>query len=53
LCRDLQEAQKEFVDNDGFSVLMRAMQSDVDKLKVKAAFMLSSICKDRSDFKGR
>lgn len=42
-----------FIENDGFSVLMRAMQTDVEKLKVKAAFMLSALCVDRPDIKGR
>jgi hypothetical protein len=43
LVRDFPDAQKEFTDNDGFSVLMRAMQQDVEKLKIKAAFMLSAV----------
>ncbi|XP_060086382.1 hsp70-binding protein 1-like [Ylistrum balloti] len=51
LCRDVPDAQKVFVDNDGFSVVMRAMQSDVEKLKIKAAFMLSSLCNDKPEFK--
>ena len=52
LTRDNSEAQKVFVGQDGFSILMRAMQTDIEKLKVKAAFMLSSLCVDRSDIKG-
>ncbi|KAK2587006.1 hypothetical protein KPH14_010973 [Odynerus spinipes] len=36
--------------NDGYSVLLRAMQSSVKKLQIKSAFLLSSLCnKDNSD----
>lgn len=52
LSRDLSDAQDEFAKHDGFSVLMRAMQTNVEKLKVKAAFMISSMCFDRPQFKG-
>ncbi|XP_041365570.1 hsp70-binding protein 1-like isoform X1 [Gigantopelta aegis] len=47
LCRDSQDAQKVFTDCDGFSVLMRAMQSDVEKLVIKAAFFLCHMCIDQ------
>ena len=30
--------------NDGYSVLLRAMQSSVEKLQIKSAFLLSSLC---------
>lgn len=30
--------------NDGYSVLLRAMQSPVEKLQIKSAFLLSSLC---------
>lgn len=30
--------------NDGYSVLLRAMQSSVTKLQIKSAFLLSSLC---------
>lgn len=30
--------------NDGYSVLMRAIQSPVEKLQIKSAFLLSSLC---------
>lgn len=29
---------------DGYSVLLRAMQSSVEKLQIKSAFLLSSLC---------
>ncbi|XP_069134050.1 hsp70-binding protein 1-like [Argopecten irradians] len=51
LCRDVPSAQKVFVENDGFSVVMRAMQSDVEKLKIKAAFMLTSLCNENPEYK--
>ncbi|XP_015586417.1 hsp70-binding protein 1 isoform X2 [Cephus cinctus] len=36
--------------NDGYSVLLRAIQSPVEKLQIKSAFLLSSLCnKDNSD----
>ncbi|XP_011684829.1 PREDICTED: hsp70-binding protein 1 [Wasmannia auropunctata] len=36
--------------NDGYSVLLRAMQSPVEKLQIKSAFLLSSLCsKDDSN----
>lgn len=31
--------------NDGYSVLLRAMQSPEEKLQIKSAFLLSSLCK--------
>ncbi|XP_077273419.1 hsp70-binding protein 1 isoform X1 [Temnothorax americanus] len=38
--------------NDGYSVLLRAMQSPVEKLQIKSAFLLSSLCgKDDSNVK--
>ncbi|XP_048780054.1 hsp70-binding protein 1-like isoform X2 [Ostrea edulis] len=51
LTRENQKAQKVFADHDGFSVLMRAMQTDVEKLKIKAAFLLSSLCSNQPEFK--
>ena len=52
LCRDCLEAQEEYIQNDGFSVLMRTMQADVEKLKIKASFFLANFCIERSDIKG-
>jgi hypothetical protein len=52
LTRENQNAQKVLADRDGFSVLMRAMQTDIEKLKIKAAFLLSSLCTDQPAFKG-
>ncbi|XP_001605940.1 hsp70-binding protein 1 isoform X2 [Nasonia vitripennis] len=36
--------------NDGYSVLMRAIQSPVEKLQIKSAFLLSALCnKDKGN----
>ena len=36
--------------NDGYSVLIRAIQSPVEKLQIKSAFLLSSLCnKDKGN----
>ncbi|KAI0237726.1 Hsp70-binding protein 1 [Lamellibrachia satsuma] len=43
LVRQFPEGEEAFVSVDGFSVLMRAMQSDEEKLQVKAAFLLANI----------
>ncbi|XP_039313830.1 hsp70-binding protein 1 [Solenopsis invicta] len=39
--------------HDGYSVLLRAMQSPVEKLQIKSAFLLSSLCSksDSNDMK--
>ncbi|XP_053383847.1 hsp70-binding protein 1-like [Mercenaria mercenaria] len=51
LIRDCEEGLDGFLSHDGFSVIMRAMQTDIDKLKIKSAFMLSSICSDNNKCK--
>ncbi|XP_043915562.1 hsp70-binding protein 1 isoform X2 [Protopterus annectens] len=43
LVREQESGLRKFLDQDGFSVLMRAMQSSISKLKVKAAFLLQNI----------
>uniref|UniRef100_A0A8C5MNU2 Hsp70-binding protein 1 n=1 Tax=Leptobrachium leishanense TaxID=445787 RepID=A0A8C5MNU2_9ANUR len=43
LVREQDAGLDEFVKQDGFSVLMRAMQSNVLKLKVKSAFLLQNL----------
>ncbi|EEB15449.1 Hsp70-binding protein, putative [Pediculus humanus corporis] len=44
LARGSEEGLKEFIITDGFSVLLRALQTDVQKLNIKSAFLLTSIC---------
>lgn len=46
IVRDNKEGLKKFMHEDGFSVLLRAMQSNVDKLKVKSAFLLGALCSE-------
>lgn len=43
LVREQETGLAEFVKLDGFSVLMRAMQTDVLKLKIKSAFLLQNL----------
>ncbi|XP_046980231.1 hsp70-binding protein 1 isoform X1 [Schistocerca americana] len=44
LVRENKNALQEFIKHAGYSVLLRAMQSNVEKLQVKSAFLLSSLC---------
>nr|XP_039267628.1 hsp70-binding protein 1-like [Styela clava] len=37
-------------NNDGFSVLVRAMQSEVPKLKMKCVFFVKSLCEDDTKY---
>ncbi|KAK6634090.1 hypothetical protein RUM44_004698 [Polyplax serrata] len=48
LARDNKEGLEEFVNCDGFSVLLRALQTDIQKLNTKAAFLLTSLCQGNS-----
>ncbi len=41
-----------FVEHDGFSVLLRAMQTSDERLQTKAAFMMRAMCASRPQFKG-
>ncbi|KAH9373477.1 hypothetical protein HPB48_009522 [Haemaphysalis longicornis] len=45
-------AYLEFEKEDGFSVLLRALQSDTSKLKAKACFLLSSLCSQQEKSRG-
>ncbi|XP_069056863.1 hsp70-binding protein 1 [Pleurodeles waltl] len=51
LVREQEAGLLEFVKLDGFSVLMRAMQSDVMKLKVKSAFLLQNLLTSHPEHK--
>ncbi|BFZ19877.1 hypothetical protein BsWGS_22916 [Bradybaena similaris] len=44
LVRSHTEALQQFMAHDGLSVLMKCITSDIERLRVKATFMLSSIC---------
>ncbi|XP_059203055.1 hsp70-binding protein 1 [Centropristis striata] len=43
LVREQEAGLQAFLSNDGFSVLMRGMQSDNEKLRTKSAFLLLSL----------
>ncbi|XP_070553347.1 hsp70-binding protein 1-like [Ptychodera flava] len=45
------KAQEEFVKDDGFSVVIRAMQSNIEKLQIKAAFMVNAMITDNATLK--
>jgi len=51
LIRENDHALEEFGRLQGYSVLLRAMQSHVEKLKIKAAFLLTYICNRQSAVK--
>ena len=51
LIRECADGQKVFVEHDGFSSLLRVLQSPVEKLRVKAAFMLRSLCNEDASYK--
>lgn len=44
IIRDNSMALHKFSQHDGFSVLLRAMQSEIEKLKTKSSFLLTSLC---------
>ncbi|XP_072281538.1 hsp70-binding protein 1 isoform X2 [Pyxicephalus adspersus] len=52
LVREQEAGLSEFVQKDGFSVLMRAMQNDVEKLKIKSAFLLQNLLCSHPEHKG-
>ncbi|MBN3286204.1 HPBP1 protein, partial [Polyodon spathula] len=43
LVRELEVGLTDFLSHDGFSVLMRGMQSGLEKLRTKAAFLLQNL----------
>ncbi|GLH13986.1 Uncharacterized protein GBIM_18445 [Gryllus bimaculatus] len=51
LVRENKKALKEFNEKNGYSVILRAMQSDIEKLKIKSAFLLSSLCSQNEQIK--
>ena len=51
--REYPDALEEFIKYDGFSSLMRAMQTGEEKIKIKSAFMISAVCVSNSTCKGR
>lgn len=51
LVRESVEVQDEFVKCDGFSVLLRAMQTNIEKLQIKSSFLMSALCQEQVKFK--
>lgn len=51
MTRECAEAQEALMSCDGFSSLLRALQSSVEKLRVKAAFMLTCLCNENPVYK--
>nr|CAG4641237.1 EOG090X0EEI [Eulimnadia texana] len=44
LIRDHDKSLEAFINADGFSCLLRVLQTDIEKLRIKAAFLLASLC---------
>lgn len=53
IVRDNAEGLKEFIKQDGFSVIMRAMQSKDEKIITKSSFFLRAICSSNPEVKGK
>ncbi|KAJ9577159.1 hypothetical protein L9F63_006281 [Diploptera punctata] len=51
LIRENDNSLNEFGHKDGYSVLLRAMQSQVEKLQIKSAFLLTFICNHKECIK--
>nr|CAG4645842.1 EOG090X0EEI [Lynceus sp. MCZ IZ 141354] len=51
LCRDFPAAQEQLSSCDGFSCLMRTLQSNCSKLKIKTSFMIASLCQQNPALK--
>jgi hypothetical protein len=52
LIRENDHALEEFSLQGGYPVLLRAMQSNVEKLQIKSAFLLTYICHHHPAVKG-
>ena len=53
MIRDFPEGEQVFLENDGFSVLVRAMQGNIEKLKIKSAFQLRHMITTNSSHIGK
>uniref|UniRef100_T1JDV9 Nucleotide exchange factor Fes1 domain-containing protein n=1 Tax=Strigamia maritima TaxID=126957 RepID=T1JDV9_STRMM len=51
LIRHNNAALDEFMAQDGFSYLLRAMQSNIDKLRIKSSFLISCLCEQKPEIK--
>ncbi|KTF82658.1 hypothetical protein cypCar_00047150 [Cyprinus carpio] len=52
LVREQEAGLRDFLSHDGFSVLMRGMQSDNEKLRTKSAFLLLNLLTSHPEHKG-
>lgn len=52
LIRENDHALEEFGHQEGYSVLLRAMQSHVEKMQIKSSFLLTYICNRQPVVKG-
>ena len=52
LVRSNTEAQMKLRACDGLSVLVRALDSEEEKIRVKSAFLMSALCSTEPAFKG-
>lgn len=51
IIRNCPAAQEQFMSEDGLSILVRAMQSGVEKLRMKSAFVLSNVANQNPAYK--
>lgn len=53
LVREQEAGLQVFLSNDGFSLLMRGMQSENEKLRTKSAFLLLNLLMSHPEHKGK
>lgn len=53
LVREQEAGLQAFLSHDGFSVLMRGIQSDSEKLRTKSAFLLLNLLTSHPEQKGK
>lgn len=53
LVREQEAGLRAFLSHDGFSVLMRGMQSEHEKLRTKSAFLLLNLLTSHPEYKGK
>lgn len=46
IIRDFPEGQEEFLKNKGYETLTRVVQVPIEKLQIKACFLIASVCKN-------
>ena len=48
LTRDYEPGQKKLLEGNGLDILIKSLQSPVEKLQIKSCFLCSSICNNAS-----